>query len=501
MGYILALDQGTTSSRALIVDEKAHVKGLSQREFEQIFPESGWVEHDATEIWSSQAAVIAEVFAKTKIPMKEIRAIGITNQRETTVIWDRASGRPIYNAIVWQDRRTFEFCKELKHRGFEDLVNRKTGLTLDPYFSATKIRWILNHIEGAKEKAARGELAFGTIDTWLIWNLTCGRHHITDVTNASRTMLFNINTLEWDQDLLDLFEIPRSLLPEVHSSSEVYGQAQSELFSTPIPIAGIAGDQQSSLFGHACTEKGMIKTTYGTGAFSLLNIGPEPTLSKHRLLTTIAWQMNGQTTYALEGSVFMAGASIQWLRDGLKMIENFSDVDRLADTVQNTNGVYIVPSFTGLGAPHWDPKARGTILGLSRGTTRAHLCLAMLEGIAFQVSDVIQSMMLDAKLENAVMRVDGGVTVSKRLMQFQSDLLQMKIEKPTSKEMTALGASFLAGLAVGYWKNIEEIAALWLPQDAYAPHSSSQEIQLPKKNWMRAIACAKLWENEPDATS
>lgn len=496
MSYILALDQGTTSSRALIVDQHAKILGVAQREFTQYFPKSGWVEHDAEEIWSTQAAVIAEVIAKTKLKAKDIAAIGITNQRETTVIWDRKTGRPIHHAIVWQDRRTTESCMQLKKEGKESLVQQKTGLLIDPYFSATKIRWILDHVKGAKQKAEKGDLAFGTIESWLLWNLTAGHAHITDMTNASRTLLFNIHTLTWDKELLSLFDIPLSLLPEVRSNSEVYGETHLELFHSPIPIAGMAGDQQSSMFGQACFEKGMIKTTYGTGAFSLINIGHRPIISKNRLLTTIAWKLQDSVTYAIEGSVFMAGASIQWLRDGLNLIQNAKEVDQEASKIKQTGGVFLVPAFTGLGAPHWDPKARGVLLGLSRGTTKGHVCLATLQGIGFQVNDVIQAMIEDAQHNSGIMRVDGGVSLSKILMQFQSDLLQMRIEKPSSKEMTALGACYLAGLGVGLWKTLDEITELWKLTESYEPKKEPETMELLITKWKRAIECAKLWELE-----
>ncbi|MDN3505538.1 MAG: glycerol kinase GlpK [Rhabdochlamydiaceae bacterium] len=496
MDYILSLDQGTTSSRALLVDRHGKITGVAQKEFKQHFPKSGWVEHDAAEIWFSEAAVMAEVIAKTKVKAKEIKAIGITNQRETTVVWDRKTGKPIHNAIVWQDRRTADYCSKLKKEGVESTIIEKTGLVLDPYFSGTKIRWILDNIQGAKEKANRGELAFGTIETWLLWNLTAGKCHMSDVSNASRTLLFNIHTLDWDDELLKIFGVPRSMLPEIRGNSEVYGQTHMELFHSPIPIAAMAGDQQSSMFGHACFEKGMIKTTYGTGAFSLLNTGNEIVHSKNKLLSTVAWQIKDEVTYALEGSVFMAGASIQWLRDGLNLINDAKEADVEAAKVKDNGGVYLVPAFTGLGAPHWDPRARGTLLGLSRGTTKGHICLATLEGIAFQVHDVIHSMLQDAKMSGSIMRVDGGVTLSKILMQFQADLLQMNIGKPASQETTALGASYLAGLAVGIWKDLDEISNLWKLTDEYKPKKPPEHIEYPLKKWKRAIECTKHWEME-----
>ena len=491
MGYILALDQGTTSSRAVLVDKKGQIVGVAQRQFKQYFPKSGWVEHDAKEIWSTEAAVIAEVLAKTKVASGDIAGIGITNQRETTVIWDRKTSKPIHPAIVWQDRRTASTCEQMKEH--EAMIQQKTGLLLDPYFSATKIRYILDKVPGAKEKAKRGELAFGTIDSWLVWNLTQGEAHITDVTNASRTLLFNIHTMEWDEELLALFDIPPQLLPEVKSCSEVYGHTHTEVFPKPIPICGIAGDQQASMFGHACFEKGAIKTTFGTGAFTMLNTGSEAITSHHRLLTTVGWKIGNDVTYAIEGSVFMAGASIKWLREGIELIDDAKEVDIEAKKVKDCGGVFIVPAFTGLGAPHWDPKARGIILGLSRGTTKGHLCRAMLEGIAYQVADVIDCMNQEIDFTPKIMRVDGGVTLSKFLMQFQSDLLQTTIEKPQSKEMTALGACYLAGLAVGFWKDLDEIGHLWKLKESFSPEKDVSEQRV---KWNRAIECAKHWEME-----
>lgn len=459
---ILALDQGTTSSRAILFNKSGEIKFVSQKSFEQIFPTPGWVEHDPNEIWSSQISVAAEVIAKAGISGLEVAAIGITNQRETTVVWDRHTSEPIYNAIVWQDRRTSKYCDELKSQGHTDEIKQKTGLVLDAYFSATKLKWILDNVEGAREKAEAGDLCFGTVDTWLIWKLTRGKMFITDVSNASRTMMFNIRTMDWDDDLLKLFNIPRAILPEVKQSSEVYGETSTTLFSTKIPIAGIAGDQQAALFGQMCTKPGMVKNTYGTGCFLLMNTGNEAVYSKNNLLTTVAWKINGEVSYALEGSVFVGGAAIQWLRDGLKIIHDSSEVSTLAETVEDNGGVYFVPALTGLGAPYWDQYARGTIIGVTRGTTDGHIARATLEGIAFQVYDIVKAMEADAETQSTELRVDGGASASNLLMQIQSDLFGFKIIRPKTLETTALGAAYLAGLAVGFWESIDEIQSQWI---------------------------------------
>lgn len=496
MRFILALDQGTTSSRALIINELGDICATAQKEFKQYFPESGYVEHDAEEIWSSQYAVANEAIAKAKITASNIAAIGITNQRETTIIWDRKTGHPIFHAIVWQDRRTSSLCEELKKQNREDLFRQKTGLLLDPYFSGTKIRYILDHVKGAREKAEKGELAFGTVDSWLAWKLTGGALHITDATNASRTLLFNIHTKQWDEELLDILKIPKSILPTVKSSSEIYGTTSPHVFTAKIPIGGIAGDQQAALFGQACFEKGTAKATYGTGCFILMNTGTNPVMSKNHLLTTIAIQIGSTTQYALEGSVFISGAAIQWLRDGLKIIQKSGDIEALAGSVPDTGGVYFVPAFTGLGAPYWDPHARGTILGISRGTTKAHLARATLESIAYQASDVFHAMEADAKYRIQEIRVDGGSVVSNFLMQFQSDLMGTTVLRPKIKESTALGAAFLAGLGVGIWKKKEDLAALWKLDQAFSPQITDAARQKKVKNWIKAIERAKHWEGE-----
>lgn len=491
--YILALDQGTTSSRAVLIDRKGNIAGVAQKEFRQIFPKPGLVEHDPLEIWSSQASVIAELLAKQKIDSKEIAAIGITNQRETTVIWDRKTGEPLMNAIVWQDRRTAGFCDKLKKEGLEPLFRKKTGLVLDPYFSATKVHWILENVPKAKEKAKKGELCFGTIDSWLIWKLTNGALHATDVTNASRTMLFDIHEQKWDEEILQILDIPLSLLPEVRSSSEEYALAHSPIFSTPIPIAGVAGDQQAALFGQRCTKAGMAKCTYGTGCFLLMNTGDKPVLSKSNLLTTIANKIGDRTEYALEGSVFVAGAAVQWLRDNLEFAKTSQEIDFLAESVASTEGVYFVPAFTGLGAPHWDPYARGMVLGITRGTKPAHIARAALEGIAFLATDVLKAMEDDAALGVQEMRVDGGMAQSDLLMQFQSDLIGCEIVRPKIRESTALGAAFLAGLAIGFWKDEEELNSYWKQDRTFVSKKTKKEVKELRSKWALAIACTKLW--------
>lgn len=494
--YILALDQGTTSSRAIIFDHNGQIKSMAQREFKQIFPQSGWVEHDPNEIWSTQASVAAEATVKIGINGTNIKAIGITNQRETTIVWDRATGEPIYNAIVWQDRRTAAFCDQLKAAGKEELVRSKTGLVIDSYFSGTKIKWILDHVKGAREKANAGELAFGTVDSWLVWKFTRGRVHVTDITNASRTMLFNIRIQQWDDELLALLDIPKSMLPEVKQSSEIYGETATTIFASKIPIAGIAGDQHAALFGQMCIEKAMVKNTYGTGCFMLMNIGKDFIASKNNLLTTVAWKINGEIQYAFEGSIFIAGAAVQWLRDGLGIIQTSADVERLALSVEDTQGVYFVPAFAGLGAPYWKPDVRGTMVGLSRGTNRGHIARATIESIAYQTMDVLKAMEADAGMEIKELRVDGGATANDLLMQFQADLLNCKVIRPTVVETTALGAAYLAGLAVGYWKNVEEIQQLWQSEKAFIPGGDKTAISKGIKGWKRAIHAAQSWNDE-----
>ncbi|HCD9235728.1 glycerol kinase GlpK [Elizabethkingia anophelis] len=490
---ILALDQGTTSSRAILFNKSGEIKFVSQKSFEQIFPTPGWVEHDPNEIWSSQISVAAEVIAKAGISGLEVAAIGITNQRETTVVWDRHTSEPIYNAIVWQDRRTSKYCDELKSQGHTDEIKQKTGLVLDAYFSATKLKWILDNVEGAREKAEAGDLCFGTVDTWLIWKLTRGKMFITDVSNASRTMMFNIRTMDWDDDLLKLFNIPRAILPEVKQSSEVYGETSTTLFSTKIPIAGVAGDQQAALFGQMCTKPGMVKNTYGTGCFLLMNTGNEAVYSKNNLLTTVAWKINGEVSYALEGSVFVGGAAIQWLRDGLKIIHDSSEVSTLAETVEDNGGVYFVPALTGLGAPYWDQYARGTIIGVTRGTTDGHIARATLEGIAFQVYDIVKAMEADAETQSTELRVDGGASASNLLMQIQSDLFGFKIIRPKTLETTALGAAYLAGLAVGFWESIDEIQSQWIIEKEFTPKEDKTKIDNMVSFWHKAVKRSQAW--------
>lgn len=485
--YILALDQGTSSSRAIVFDEKGLACAVAQREFRQIFPKSGWVEHDPHEIWSSQASVIAEAITMLDINGLNIAGIGITNQRETTIVWDSETEEPVYNAIVWQDRRTSDYCDELKSQGLTDMIRQKTGLIIDAYFSATKIKWILDNVPGARERAEKGKLMFGTVDTWLIWRLTRGEVHVTDVSNASRTMLFNINTLEWDQELLDLFNIPRSMMPEVKSSSEVYGHTKTTIFAHKVPIAGIAGDQQAALFGQMCTEPGMVKNTYGTGCFLLMNSGEKPILSQNNLITTVAWKIGDRVNYALEGSIFVGGSVVQWLRDGLGVINSSSEVEELASRVPDTNGVYFVPALTGLGAPWWDQYARGTIIGISRGTTTAHIARAALEGIAYQTMDITAAMSRDAGIPLKELKVDGGASRNNLLMQFQADILGTRVIRPQVVETTALGAAYLAGLAVGYWSSIDEIRKQWQIDRAFEPSWDEERIRTAKSGWEDAV--------------
>ena len=494
--FILALDQGTTSSRAIIFDKKGNIKSIAQCEFKQIYPNTGWVEHDPKEIWLSQAGVIAKAFTSAGLTGSSIAAIGITNQRETTVLWDRETGLPIYNAIVWQDRRTSEFCSKLKQQGYEETIRSKTGLLIDAYFSGTKIKWILENVPGAYEKAQKGKLAFGTIDSWLVWNLTNGEKHITDITNASRTMLFNIHTHEWDKEILEILNIPKSILPEVKSSSEIYGETGTTLFGTRIPIAGIAGDQQAALFGQMCIKPGMLKNTYGTGGFLVFNTGERPITSTNNLLTTIGWKIDGRVIYALEGSIFIAGAVVQWLRDELKIINSASEIEALAKTVDDNGGVYMVPAFAGLGAPHWDQFARGTIFGITRGTKQGHIARAALESIAFQTLDVLKAMESDSKISVNELRVDGGATANNLLMQIQSDVIGIPIVRPKIFETTALGAAYLAGLAVGYWNGFEEITKQWEMDKKFEPQINQEKLNQMKYYWNKAVNSSKDWLKE-----
>ena len=494
MKYILALDQGTTSSRAILFSHDGGIVATAQKEFRQIFPKPGWVEHDAQEIWATQAGVASEVLHKAHASAADVAAIGITNQRETTVVWDRKTGKPICNAIVWQDRRTASICDKLRAQKLDKLIQRKTGLVVDAYFSATKVQWILQNVKGAKARAAKGELAFGTIDSWLLWNLTGGKVHATDVSNASRTMLYDIRKGTWDDELLKIFGVPRSMLPEVRDSSGEFGS--TSLLGGSIPIAGIAGDQQSALFGQICTKPGMVKNTYGTGCFMLMNTGSKPITSKNKLLTTVAWRINGRTEYALEGSVFIAGAAIQWLRDGLGIIRQSADVEALSASVPDTGGVYLVPAFAGLGAPHWDAYARGTLVGMTRGTTAAHIARAALEGIALQVMDILKAMEADAGIKLKELRVDGGASVNNLLMQMQCDLLGVPVVRPKVNETTALGAACLAGLAVGYWKNLPDIAKHWQVDHRFKPAmKAATRIQITR-GWNRALGRSKAWEEK-----
>jgi glycerol kinase len=491
--YILALDQGTTSSRALVFDKKGNIRSVAQKEFRQIFPKPGWVEHDPNEIWSSQVAVAAEAISKFGINGKAVAGIGITNQRETTLVWERKSGRPVYNAIVWQDRRTSGYCDELKEKGYAAVIREKTGLVIDSYFSGTKIKWILDNVEGAREKARRGELAFGTVDSWLIWKLTQGRTHITDVTNASRTMLYNINKLEWDDEMLDLLDIPRSMLPGVKDSSQVYDHTDTTFFASKVPLAGIAGDQQAAMFGQMCVDRGMVKNTYGTGCFILMNTGDRPFISRNNLVTTIAWKIGPQITYALEGSIFIAGAVVQWLRDGLGIIGSSGEVEALASSVEDNGDVYFVPAFTGMGAPYWDQYARGLLIGISRGTGRGHIARAALEGIAFQTMDVLDVMHMDTGVETKELRVDGGAVVNNLLMQFQSDILGIPVVRPRVAETTALGAAYLAGLSTGYWENIEELKQQWQPDRQFTGTLDRKEAEKLMNKWKEAVKRAGSW--------
>ncbi len=491
--YILSLDQGTTSSRAILFDKKTNIVGVEQQEFTQYYPKPGWVEHDASEIWQSQLRVAQNLLINNKVKVSDIAAIGITNQRETTVIWNKITGEPIHNAIVWQDRRTSGICDKLKSDGFENHVKKATGLVIDAYFSGTKIKWLLENVEGAREEAEKGNLLFGTIDAWLIWKLTGGKVHITDYSNASRTMLFDIQKLDWDEKMMKALDIPMSILPEVRSSSEVYGHTLPVLFGAALPISGVAGDQQAALFGQACHSSGMAKNTYGTGCFMLMNTGAKPVTSKSGLLTTIAWGLNGEVTYALEGSVFIAGAAIQWLRDGLKMIDEAKDSEYFASKVEDTDGVYIVPAFAGLGAPYWDMYARGAIFGLTRGTTNSHLIRAALESMAYQTKDVLAAMELDSKLSLKTLRVDGGACANNLLMQFQADMLGAKVERPEIIETTALGAAYLAGLGVGFWE-ISEIEKVWQLNQSFIPCMEEETRKRKYLGWQKAVKRSMAWE-------
>jgi len=494
LSYILALDQGTTSSRAILFDRDGAIKGVAQREFRQIFPQPGWVEHDPNEIWTSQAGVATEALAGAGVRARDVAAIGITNQRETTVVWDRKTGQPIANAIVWQDRRTAEACDRLRADGLEPLFRDRTGLVLDAYFSGTKLAWLLDHVPGARARAEAGELAFGTVDTWLLWKLTDGRCHVTDTSNASRTLLFNIHALQWDDELLRALRVPRAVLPAVKASSEVYGEASTGLGLESVKLGGVAGDQQAALFGQMCTTPGMTKNTYGTGCFMLQNTGTNAPASRHKLVTTVAWTRNGTTEYALEGSVFIGGAVVQWLRDGLGVIKSSSEVEALALSVPDNGDVYLVPAFAGLGAPHWDPYARGAIVGMTRGTTAAHIARAALEAIAFQSADLLDAMQADAATKVAELRVDGGAARNDLMMQFQADLIGAPVVRPQITETTALGAAYLAGLAVGFWKSGDEIAGQWRTDRRFEPKMPAAQVAALRGRWVQAVERAKGWQ-------
>ena len=501
MPYILALDQGTTSSRAIVFAADGSITSVAQKEFQQIFPRAGWVEHDPDEIWASQMGVAIEALGRAKLSARDIAALGITNQRETTIVWDRKTGEPIHNAIVWQDRRTADYCERLKADGVGPMVQHKTGLLIDAYFSASKVRWILDNAPGARDKASAGQLAFGTVDTWLIWKLTGGAEHVTDVSNASRTMLFNIHTLAWDQELLTLFGVPSSMLPTVRASSGLYGLTSTSLGLGQVPIAGVAGDQQSALFGQMCSRPGMSKNTYGTGCFLLQNIGTTPTASQNNLVTTVAWQINGRTEYALEGSVFIGGAVVQWLRDGLGLIRTAAEVEPLALSVPDNGGVYLVPAFAGLGAPHWDPFARGTMVGLTRGSTSGHIARAALESIAFQVADLLDAMGADCGIAATELRVDGGAATNNTLMQIQADLLGVPVVRPAVTETTALGAAYLAGLGVGFWTSADDLIGQWQVDRRFEPQMSRTAAGALRERWSAAVERSKAWEPASPGTS
>lgn len=494
--YVLAFDQGTTSSRAIVFDKSGSVVAIAQKEFTQLYPKPGWVEHDPNEIWYTQVSVAAEAVVRAGLTVKDIITIGITNQRETTVVWDRQTHEPVYNAIVWQDRRTADYCDELKKSGAAIEIQKRTGLVTDAYFSATKVKWILDNVAGAREKAANGKLCFGTVDSWLLWKLTNGNVHVTDVSNASRTMLFNIHSLEWDDELLRLFDIPRNMLPEVKSNSEVYGYTENVLTGSMVPVSGMAGDQQAALFGQMCVRPGMVKNTYGTGCFMLMNTGTTPVTSSNNLLTTIAWKVNNEVQYALEGSVFIAGAVVQWLRDGLEIIKTSPDVEVLAAKAADNGDVYMVPAFAGLGAPYWNQHARGTIVGVTRGTTSAHFARAALESIAYQVMDVLKAMEADAGVPISELRVDGGATVNDLLMQFQSDILNTTVIRPLITETTALGAAYMAGLAVGYWNGLHEIEQYWKANTVFKPVMDAKTREHLTRGWLRAIKATQSWADQ-----
>ncbi len=495
-GYVMALDAGTTSNRCILFNKKGHICSVAQKEFTQYFPKPGWVEHDADEIWSSQIGVAVEAMNKIGVDYRDIAAIGIANQRETTVVWDKKTGEPVYRAIVWQCRRTAEYCDFLKKQGYTELFREKTGLIIDAYFAGTKIKWILDHVEGARERAEKGELLFGTVETWLIWKLTKGRVHVTDYSNASRTLLFNIHTLEWDREILDILSIPEAMLPNPVPSSTVYGETDPVFFGGAIPIAGAAGDQQAALFGQACFDAGDVKNTYGTGCFMLMNTGEAPVFSRHGLLTTIAWGLGGKVHYALEGSVFVAGAAIQWLRDEMRLIDSAADSEYMAKKVQDTNGCYVVPAFTGLGAPHWDPYARGTVVGLTRGVNKYHLIRAVLESLAYQTNDVLEAMEADAGRKLTSLKADGGASANDFLMQTQADMIYAPVERPQCIETTAMGAAYLAGLAAGYWENQEEVVQNWKMERIFRPEISERERAEKLKGWNRAVRCACGWAKE-----
>jgi len=494
MKFILSLDQGTTSSRAIVFDHEGSIRAVAQKEFTQIFPQAGWVEHDPLEIWASQIGVAVEALGRAQLRPADLAAVGITNQRETTILWNRETGAPIANAIVWQDRRTADFCERLKSEGAAPAIQAKTGLLVDAYFSASKIRWLLDHVPGARARAAAGKLAFGTVDSWLLWNLTGQESHVTDVTNASRTMLFNIHTMQWDEDLLRLFDVPASLLPEVRSSSEVYGSVAPSLGLERVPIAGIAGDQQAALFGQMCRTPGMSKNTYGTGCFLLQNIGAEPTESRHQLVTTVAWKIGTQTEYALEGSVFIGGAVVQWVRDGLGLVRTAPEIETLAASVTDNGGVYFVPAFAGLGAPHWDAYARGAIIGITRGTTAGHIARAALESIAYQVADLLDAMRADAGIPLTELRADGGAATNDALLQFQADLLGVPVLRPKITETTALGAAYLAGLGVGYWGSPDELTGQWQVERRFEPRLPKPQAAALRERWTAAVDRSKRWE-------
>ncbi|MFW6217463.1 MAG: glycerol kinase GlpK [Verrucomicrobiota bacterium] len=496
--YILALDQGTTSSRSILFDHEGAIVAVAQKEFEQIYPKPGWVEHDPMDIWSSQSSTAAEALSKANLTTDAIAAVGVTNQRETTVVWDKQSGKPVYNAIVWQDRRTADYCRTLRKDGTEAMVSEKTGLRLDPYFAGTKVRWILENVDGVRKKAEDGKLLFGTVDSWLLWQMTGRKVHATDITNASRTLFYNIEKDDWDDELLELFDVPRCMLPEIKSCSEVYGEVEKNLYPAGAPIAGMAGDQHAALFGQACFTPGMAKNTYGTGCFLLMNMGEKPVRSENNLLTTVAWRQGGRTEYALEGSIFIGGAVVQWIRDELQLVRTAEEVDRVAASVKDANGLYIVPAFAGLGAPHWDPYARGVAVGMTRGTNRAHFCRAALESIAFQSADLITAMEKDSGIGLKELRVDGGASRSATLLQFQADLLQEQVLRPKCVETTALGAACLAGLAVGFWENRDSIARRWETDRTFEPQRDPEEMERLRAGWNKALERSKNWEEAAD---